>query len=107
MSNIVERLQYFPPGSCEQDAAAEIERLRAENWQLKQACGYSIPADKETIKNPFKCGTCDAKSIELEELRADKAELLSLLRMTWPHVVSEGDDALASIITAIIAKVSK
>ena len=66
MSNIVERLQFFPPGSCEQDAAAEIERLRA-----------------------------------------DRAELLSLLRMTWPHVVSEGDDTLASIITAAIAKVNK
>ena len=66
MSNIVERLQYFPPGSCERDAADEIERLRG-----------------------------------------DKAELLSLLRMTWPHVVSEGDDTLASIITAAIAKESK
>jgi hypothetical protein len=40
----------------------EIERLQTENWQLKQACGYPIPADKETINNPFKCGMCDARS---------------------------------------------
>jgi hypothetical protein len=30
----------------------EIERLQTENWQLKQACGYPIPADKETISQP-------------------------------------------------------
>jgi hypothetical protein len=43
-------------------AADEIERLQTENWQLRQACGYPIPADKETPQNPFKCGTCDARS---------------------------------------------
>jgi hypothetical protein len=43
-------------------AAAEIERLQTENWQLKQACGYPIPADKETPQNPFKCGICDARA---------------------------------------------
>ena len=40
---------------------AEIERLETENWQLKQACGYPIPADKETPQNPFRCGICDAR----------------------------------------------
>ncbi len=44
------------------DIALEIERLQTENWQLKQACGYPIPADKETPQNPFKCGICDARS---------------------------------------------
>lgn len=41
----------------------EIERLQMENWQLRQACGYPIPADKETPQNPFKCGICDARAI--------------------------------------------
>lgn len=41
---------------------AEIERLKTENWQLRQACGYPIPADKETPQNPFKCGICDARA---------------------------------------------
>lgn len=40
----------------------EIEKLELENWQLRQACGYPIPADKETPQNPFKCGVCDARS---------------------------------------------
>jgi hypothetical protein len=44
------------------DARDEIERLRTENWQLRQACGYPIPADKETPQNPFKCGICDARA---------------------------------------------
>lgn len=43
-------------------AEAEIRRLETENWQLKQACGYPIPADKETPQNPFKCGICDARA---------------------------------------------
>jgi hypothetical protein len=42
---------------------AEIERLQTENWQLRQACGYPIPADKETINNPFKCGLCEARAL--------------------------------------------
>lgn len=41
----------------------EVQRLRTENWQLKQACGYPIPADKETPQNPFKCGICDARAM--------------------------------------------
>mgnify|MGYP001611534371 FL=1 len=39
------------------------ERSETENWQLKQACGYPIPADKETPQNPFKCGICDARAV--------------------------------------------
>jgi len=42
--------------------ANEVNRLQTENWQLKQACGYPIPADKETPQNPFKCGICDARA---------------------------------------------
>ena len=52
-----------------EEARAENDRLTQENWQLKQACGYSIPADKETPQNPFRCGTCDARTIENERLR--------------------------------------
>jgi hypothetical protein len=44
------------------NATDEIERLTTENWQLKQACGYPIPADKETPQNPFRCGICDARN---------------------------------------------
>lgn len=47
--------------------ANEIERLELENWQLKQACGYPIPADKETPQNPFKCGICDARGFNQPE----------------------------------------
>jgi len=42
--------------------ATEVERLMNENWALRQALGYPIPADKETINNPFKCGMCDARA---------------------------------------------
>lgn len=49
------------------ELAEETVRLQTENWQLKQACGYPIPADKETINNPFKCGICDARSLSLQE----------------------------------------
>jgi len=42
----------------------EIERLTTENWQLRQAFGYPIPADKDTPQNPFKCGVCDARALE-------------------------------------------
>ena len=41
-----------------------IMRLETENWALKQALGYPVPADKETINNPFKCGICDAREKE-------------------------------------------
>lgn len=47
----------------------EIERLELENWQLKQACGYPIPADKETPQNPFKCGICDARGFNQQSNR--------------------------------------
>ena len=64
---------------------AEIEQLRTENWQLRQACGYPIPADKETITNPFKCGTCDAKTIEIERLGAE-------VQTAW-NTCEENDEA--------------
>ncbi len=41
--------------------ADEIKRLTRENWQLKQALGYPIPAEHDTPQNPFKCGACDAR----------------------------------------------
>lgn len=55
---ITDQLRSTQPAA----SADEIERLQTENWQLRQACGYSIPADKETPQNPFKCGICDARS---------------------------------------------
>lgn len=36
-------------------------RLETENWQLKQALGYPIPADRDFPNNPFKCGPCEAR----------------------------------------------
>ena len=67
-----EPLEIIRANECEADVSLatsrfqalwnEIERLQTENWQLKQACGYPIPADKETIHNPFKCGICDARA---------------------------------------------
>jgi hypothetical protein len=63
----------------------EIERLQTENWQLKQACGYPIPADKETINNPFKCGMCDARSQGANAtlpIHLDKRRLLAD-RLRW------------------------
>ena len=47
------------------EAAAEIERLRIENIQMRFALGYPMPADLEQYilpKNPFKCGVCDARA---------------------------------------------
>lgn len=52
-------------GPGRQKAAAEIERLRVENIQMKFALGYPMPADLERHilpANPFKCGTCDARA---------------------------------------------
>lgn len=66
---------------------AEIERLTKENWQLKQALGYPIPADRDTPNNPFRCGVCDARNLcekdwggyidKLEALRAALAALVA------------------------------
>jgi hypothetical protein len=50
-----------------------LASLQAENWQLKQALGYPIPADKETPQNPFRCGTCDARQQRVAELEAELA----------------------------------
>jgi hypothetical protein len=58
----------------------EIEKatdpLLRENWQLKQALGYPIPAAFDTPQNPFKCGTCTARwnSFAMEIEKAVKAE---------------------------------
>ena len=69
MTDIVEWLRSdcdWPTGTKAgmREAADEIERLTTENWQLRQACGYPIPADKDTPQNPFKCGVCDARALE-------------------------------------------
>lgn len=47
-------------------AADEIERLRLENWQLKGALGYPVPAD--IPEGEFKCGLCDARRRANEQL---------------------------------------
>jgi hypothetical protein len=60
--------------------SSEIEKatdpLLRENWQLKQALGYPIPAAFDTPQNPFKCGTCTARwnSFPSEIKKAVKAE---------------------------------
>lgn len=60
------------------EAADEIQRLQTENWQLKKACGYPIPADKETPQNPFKCGICDARSLDEAARATDRDQLIAL-----------------------------
>jgi hypothetical protein len=38
----------------------ENERLLLENWQLKGALGYPVPAD--IPEGAFRCGMCSAKN---------------------------------------------
>lgn len=71
MTSIAERLrQGVDPDDIQETessmdiGANEIERLQTENWQLKQALGYPIPADKDTPNNPWRCGVCHARSLE-------------------------------------------
>jgi hypothetical protein len=99
---------HLDNGSCEMrplytrpatggDAVAgdEIERLRTENWQLKQACGYPIPADKETPQNPFKCGICDARALD-EAARAQEPDATKAA--TMPGLV----ESMANAIDAAV-----
>lgn len=46
----------------------EIERLTLENWQLKGVLGYPVPGDIPP-STEFKCGMCDARRIERENLK--------------------------------------
>lgn len=55
---------------------AEIERLTLENWQLKGALGYPVPGSIPD-NGPWKCGLCDAKTIDLGEA-ADEIERLRI-----------------------------
>jgi hypothetical protein len=85
----------------------EIERLQTENWQLKQACGYPIPADKETINNPFKCGMCDARSqgvndalgpctqAELDQWEKEKDTKTGRILLMWKERAEKAEAALA------------
>lgn len=43
-----------------ENVAAEIERLRLENWQLRGALGYPVPGD--IPPGDFKCGLCEART---------------------------------------------
>lgn len=62
---------------------AKLRRLDRENWQMREALGYSIPyAPTEHLKahlaglgghNPFKCGRCDARA-KNPHLFGDKAK---------------------------------
>lgn len=56
----------------------EVKRLRIENIQMQAALGYGITVDDERHiipTNPSKCGTCDAKSVEIKMLRSHNLEL--------------------------------
>ncbi len=53
------------------------QALRIENWQLKGALGYEVPADIPC--GDFKCGLCEAKSIELDQVRKNSMDLLGQL----------------------------
>lgn len=59
------------------EAAAENERLTVENWQLKGALGYEVPGDIPC--GDFKCGLCDAKTIEVNETRAENKRLRAIV----------------------------
>jgi hypothetical protein len=48
--------------TIEHQAADRLAALEGENWQLKQALGYPIPAEFDTPQNPFRCGSCAARS---------------------------------------------
>jgi hypothetical protein len=63
------------PQSLQNEAAAAIRKLVEESWALKQALGYSIPADLETLNNPFKCGTCEASHKSAEATEAENVRL--------------------------------
>jgi hypothetical protein len=66
-SELTERLRDLAAiDNCQAslEAAAEIERLRVENIQMRFALGYPMPADLERHvlpSNPFQCGVCDAR----------------------------------------------
>jgi hypothetical protein len=49
----------------QENRIAELDR---EIWQLKQALGYPIPAEFDTPQNPFKCGVCDARSVDYNRI---------------------------------------
>ena len=92
MSDIVERLRetarrlngLYTAQEPFTEAADEIERLRVEGTAMKQALGYPVPADEEVINNPFKCGTCEARSAEIERLRAELDKLRFRGERGWP-----------------------
>jgi len=46
----------------------ELERLQEENWQLRGALGYPVPG--HIREGNFRCMLCEAKTVELIELRA-------------------------------------
>lgn len=56
----------------------EIDRLITENWQLKGALGYPVPGD--IPEGPFKCGLCEAKTIELLQLQDEVADWRECVR---------------------------
>lgn len=76
MTDIVERLRvsttayHSPTKELAVEAAAEILHLVIENWQLKGALGYMVPGHIPD-NGKFKCGLCEAKTMELLELQAE------------------------------------
>ena len=66
MTDIVERLRRRKDDPLRTEAAAEIERLKIENWQLKGALGYEVPGNIPC--GDFKCGLCEARAAEIERL---------------------------------------
>lgn len=42
-----------------------IARLKKENWQLRAALGYSIPAalERAVEPNPYRCGICESRRL--------------------------------------------
>jgi hypothetical protein len=62
---------------------AEIGRLTLENWQLKGALGYEVPGNIPC--GYFKCGLCEAKTIEVIATRAEIERLKRIIGYLEDH----------------------
>lgn len=117
--DLVERLRAFPEnvlegaGLCE-EAAAEIERLRADIQAYRGALGYPVPGEfgehlsDGTLPNN---GIAEALHIEIDRLRAalaaaerERDALRELLREAQSYVVDVSDHPGAGRVYKLAAK---
>ena len=77
----------------------QCDELERENWALKQALGYPIPADKDTPNNPWRCSICDARN---KETKPDGNWLLERLRdHYWNSLEPQKELIMAHVCGAI------